>query len=152
MNMHFYPRREWRAAFVLLFLSLAFLIPRPALPADSAGETEPRNRLTADEIAAGWIKLFDGETMFGWKPNNNVNWRIADGVLRADTGEPGLLVTTTEFADYELRCDFRLEKGGNSGIFLRSVFSPKDPTRDCYELNMCDTHPAFPTGSLVGLV
>lgn len=119
---------------------------------DGSGEAAPHNRLSAAEIAAGWIKLFDGHTMFGWKPNNNVNWRITDGVVHADAGDPGLLVTTTEFADYELLCDFRLAKGGNSGIFLRSVFSPKDPTQDCYELNMCDSHPAFPTGSLVGLV
>ncbi|MBI3866348.1 MAG: DUF1080 domain-containing protein [Planctomycetia bacterium] len=119
---------------------------------DTPGETAPHNRLSPAEIGAGWIKLFDGQTMFGWKPNNEVNWKITEGVVHADTGEPGLLVTTAEFADYELRCDFRLSKGGNSGIFLRSVFSPKDPTRDCYELNMCDSHPAFPTGSLVGLV
>jgi hypothetical protein len=90
--------------------------------------------------------------MFGWKANNDVNWQITDGVVHADTGDPGLLLTTTEFADYELLCDFRLAKGGNSGIFLRSIFSAKDPTKDCYELNMCDSHPAFPTGSLVGLV
>ncbi len=146
-------RRLCRAAIVpVFFLFQSLSHPPSAFPADNAGETEPHNRLTADEIAAGWIRLFDGQTMFGWKANNNVNWQIADGVIRADTGEPGLLVTTTEFADYELRCDFRLQKGGNSGIFLRSVFSPKDPTTDCYELNMCDTHPAFPTGSLVGLV
>jgi hypothetical protein len=119
---------------------------------DGPGESAPHNRLSAAEIAAGWIKLFDGATMFGWKPNNLVNWQITDGVVHADSGDPGLLVTTTEFADFELLCDYRLSKGGNSGIFLRSVFSPKDPTQDCYELNMCDSHPAFPTGSLVGLV
>ena len=144
-----YFRRAVPIAFLLILLSCS---PLAARAADEAGETEPRNRLTPDEIAAGWVNLFDGRTMFGWKANNDVNWRIADGVVRADTGEPGLLVTTTEFADFELRCDFRLSKGGNSGIFLRSVFSPKDTTTDCYELNMCDTHPAFPTGSLVGLV
>ncbi|MBI5759828.1 MAG: DUF1080 domain-containing protein [Planctomycetales bacterium] len=88
--------------------------------------------------------------MFGWKANNDVNWKVTDGVVHADSGDPGLLVTTTEFADYELRCDFRLSKGGNSGIFLRSAFQPKDPTKDCYELNMCDSHPAFKTGALVG--
>jgi hypothetical protein len=31
------------------------------------------------------------------------------------------------------------------------MFNPKDPSTDCYELNICDSHPAFPTGSLVGL-
>ena len=153
MGSHTGVMRHVRAAFVgVLFCFVVCQHSLHAWPDDNAGETEPHNRLDPDEIAAGWIKLFDGQTMFGWKANTNVNWQITDGVIHADKGDPGLLVTTTEFADYELRCDFRLEKGGNSGIFLRSVFSPKDPTKDCYELNMCDTHPAFPTGSLVGLI
>lgn len=122
------------------------------LHAAGAADRPVLNQLTPDEIAAGWITLFDGETLFGWKANNDVNWTITDGVVHADKGPIGLLLTTTEFADYELKCDFRLEKGGNSGIFLRSVFQPKDPVTDCYELNMCDSHPKFPTGSLVGLV
>jgi len=149
-------RRSFKPHFLaaitggLLFLGAAGFVHARA--DEKAAETRPHNRLDSNEIAAGWIKLFDGQTMFGWKPNTNVNWQITDGVIHADKGDPGLLVTTTEFSDYELRCDFRLEKGGNSGIFLRSAFSPKDPTKDCYELNMCDTHPAFPTGSLVGLV
>lgn len=116
------------------------------------GKAAGQNQLSSAETSAGWVKLFDGSTMFGWKANNDVVWKITDGVVHADKGEPGLLVTTAEFADYELRCDFRLEKGGNSGIFLRTTFKPGDPTRDCYELNMCDTHPAFGTGSLVGLI
>ncbi|MGQ0632978.1 MAG: 3-keto-disaccharide hydrolase [Planctomycetaceae bacterium] len=110
------------------------------------------NQLSAAEIAAGWVRLFDGETFFGWKPNNDVNWQITDGVIHADQGEPGLLVTTAEFSDFELLCDFRLSAGGNSGVFLRSIFAPKDPVTECYELNICDSHPNFPTGSLVGLV
>lgn len=117
-----------------------------------ASAAEPASaRLTPDEISAGWIRLFDGETFFGWKPNTNVNWQIKDGVIHADTGDAGMLVTTTEFADYELRCDYRLEKGGNSGVFLRTLFVCTDPKIHGYELNMCDTHELFPTGSFVGL-
>jgi hypothetical protein len=130
-----------------LFLVAILAVSHLAQAAES-----PLNALSAADAAAGWIRLFDGETFFGWKPNNDVNWKVTDGVVHADQGDPGLLQTTTEFADFELRCDFRLAKGGNSGIFLRGVFSPKDPTIDCYELNMCDTHPKFPTGSLVGLI
>lgn len=117
-----------------------------------AGADQLLNQLSPEQAADGWIRLFDGETFFGWKPNNNVNWQITDGVIHADQGEPGLLCTTTEFADYELLCDFRLESGGNSGVFLRTLFQPKEVTKDCYELNLCDSHPAFPTGSLVGIV
>ncbi len=117
-----------------------------------AAPPESFNQLSRAEIEAGWVKLFDGETLFGWKANTNVNWRVANGVISGDSGDAGLLVTTTEFSDYELRCDFRLEKDGNSGIFLRTVFQPQNPNRDCYELNICDSHPAFPTASLVSLV
>ncbi|GIS63055.1 MAG: hypothetical protein CM1200mP2_52800 [Planctomycetaceae bacterium] len=46
-------------------------------------------------------------------------------------------------------CDFKLASGGNSGVFLRTPVSPKNPAVDCYELNICDSHPAFQTASLV---
>ena len=107
------------------------------------------NWLKREELEAGWVRLFDGQTLFGWKANSDLNWSVKEGVISADAGSPGLLCTTTRFADYELRCDYRVAKGGNSGIFLRTPFKPTDPAVDCYELNMCDTHPAFGTASLV---
>lgn len=137
--------------------------PPPALPEDGSDEnnkaaaadsqssssTPTVVKLPPSDLAAGWIQLFDGETLFGWKPNSELNWRVEDGVIMADEGKPGLLQTTSRFANFELFCDFRVAKGGNSGIFLRSAFEPTDPAVDCYELNMCDTHPAFKSGSLV---
>lgn len=120
---------------------------------DEKPENRRLNQLNRAEIDDGWISLFDGHSMFGWKANNtSVNWQIKDGIVWADAGDPGLLVTTTEFNHFELKCDFRLSKSGNSGVFLRSLFTPKDPAVDCYELNVCDSHPGFPTGSLVGVV
>src|SRR5690606_8052178 len=62
----------------------------------------------------------------------------------------GLLNTSVPFADYELKCDFRFEPGGNSGIFLRTMPTPQDVNADCYELNLADEHPeGFTTGALV---
>ncbi|HEV8003426.1 MAG TPA: DUF1080 domain-containing protein [Planctomycetaceae bacterium] len=121
-----------------------------AADADRPSSEVPIPPLSRDEIEQGWISLFDGRTLFGWQPNSDMNWSVRDGVIRADRGKPGLLLTTFELADYEFRCDYRLEKGGNSGLFIRTPFSPKNPAKDCYELNMCDSHPAFPTGSIVG--
>lgn len=118
----------------------------PALEVPSA---DGHNWLTREELEAGWIRLFDGHTLFGWKANSDLNWSVNEGIISADAGSPGLLCTTTRFADYELRCDYKLAKGGNSGIFLRTPLKPTDPGVDCYELNMCDTHPAFGTASLV---
>lgn len=126
--------------------------PPGATPALEAQPANGLNWLTRDEITAGWVKLFDGQTLFGWKSNSKLGWTVNDGIISADSrdaADKGLLVTTTRFANYELRCDYRLEKGGNSGIFLRTAVVPTDPAIDCYELNMCDTHPEFGTASLV---
>lgn len=128
---------------------------KPDAEGDVALENAPSNGmnwLTRDQISEGWIRLFDGHTLFGWKPNTQLAWSVHDGVITADSRDAkdkGLLVTTSRFANYELRCDYRLEKGGNSGVFLRTAVTPTDPAVDCYELNMCDTHPEFGTASLV---
>jgi hypothetical protein len=108
--------------------------------------------LTPEQAADGWISLFDGQTLFGWTSNNpEVDWHVADGALVATTGPIGLLNTTIPFADYELSCDFRFEPGGNSGLFLRTVTTPTDVRKDCYELNIADVHPeGFTTGGIVG--
>ena len=131
-------------AWCLLFFSCV-------LTANVYGAAPTHNLLTKAEIREGWIKLFDGESLFGWKANSNVDWKVKDGLIDAATGDAGMLFTTSEFSDYELRCDFWVAKGGNSGLFLQSPFQPKDPANDCYELNICDVHPLFKTGSLVGL-
>jgi len=59
-------------------------------------------------------------------------------------------MTTTEWADYELSVDFQAPAATNSGIFLRTPMEPKDPARDCYELNIAPADNPFPTGSIVG--
>lgn len=120
-------------------------------PVEPPGNIIPDTGLTEAEIEAGWIALYDGHSLFGWKANNDVNWHVADGIIKADSGKPGLLLTTSPFADFELKFDFRLTPETNSGVFLRTIFDPKDPTKDCYELNLCDQN-EFPTGSLVGRI
>jgi hypothetical protein len=116
--------------------------PDPVVP------TQHRS-LSREEITEGWIQLFYGESLFGWKATNDVNWSVENGEIVATAGDPGWLNTTTQFADYELRCECWVEKGGNSGLFLRTPWEPQDPAVDCYEFNLCDTHESFATASLV---
>lgn len=85
--------------------------PPPAAP--------PANTLTQEQIAAGWIQLFDGETTFGWEPIGRAKWAVTDGVLHSDGGKPGWLVTTSEFADFILRFEYRMRKGGLSRVCYR---------------------------------
>lgn len=111
----------------------------------------PANTLTPQEIADGWILLFDGQSLFGWQATSKANWRVADGVISVSEGEPGLLSTTSELADYVLKVDFRAAADTNSGIFLRTPEKPADPAADCYELNIAAPQVSpFSTGSFVG--
>ena len=64
--------------------------------------------------------------------------------------KPGFLMTTTEWADYELHVEFQAPPQTNSGIFLRTPLKPTNPASDCYELNIAPPDNPFPTGSFVG--
>ena len=79
--------------------------------------------LTAEELDDGWISLFDGASLFGWTPSEGTNWHVEEGTIVADSGPPGLLRTPFHFDDFELRCEFHLAAGGNSGVFVYAAAS-----------------------------
>ncbi|MEX2286989.1 MAG: DUF1080 domain-containing protein, partial [Planctomycetaceae bacterium] len=90
----------------------------PAVKAngDANATTVPPKLLPRELIEAGWISLFDGHSLFGWKPSGDAKWAVSDGVIAADGMAAGFLMTTFQLADYEFQCEFRLEAKGNSGI------------------------------------
>jgi hypothetical protein len=129
---------------------LALLISVAALSTYFPSPPAGPNTLTAEEIAEGWILLFDGGTTFGWKAASKTNWRIEDAALTADEGEVGLLHTTGQFGNYVLKVDFRSAAGTNSGVFLRTSPAPTDVNGRCYEVNIADWGTNdWPTGSIV---
>ncbi len=109
-------------------------------------------RLPSDELSVGWIRLFDGQSLTGWRKSNDANWRVEDGVLIANSGDPGLLCTSVRFSDFELMLEYKGTDKTNSGVFLRTPLNPTDPAKDCFELNIAPPDNPFPTGSLVGRV
>ncbi|MFZ5830367.1 MAG: 3-keto-disaccharide hydrolase [Planctomycetota bacterium] len=115
----------------------------------SASADSAHNRLTAEELADGWILLFDGETLFGWQAATKTDWSVADGAITAESGEIGLLHTTCQFGNYELTVDFQTAKDGNSGVFLRTSPKPSDKNGRCYEVNIAPARHGWPTGSIV---
>ena len=111
----------------------------------------PTPGLSTEDIESGWLSLFDGESLFGWRVESEANWEIDRGIIRVSSGEPGLLRTTTQFDHFDLRLEFRAPANTNSGVFIHTSPNPSDPTVDCYEVNIAraDISP-FPTGSIVG--
>src|SRR5688500_8369609 len=72
----------------------------------AADDAKP-NTLTKAELAEGWVLLFDGESLYGWEPASKADWKVADGIISVGAGDKGLLCTTSEFADYVFKADFR---------------------------------------------
>jgi hypothetical protein len=89
----------------LLGLVLTLSLTGPAWADDKAPK---HNTLTPQEVADGWILLWDGETTFGWTAPNESKWTVLDGMLAPQAGKPGLLVTTTAFKDYELSLEYQV--------------------------------------------
>jgi hypothetical protein len=80
------------------------------------------NTLTDEEKAAGFKLLFDGKTLDGWrgwkKDKPTEAWKVVDGVLTL-AGKGGDILTVEQYADFELKIDWRVAPGGNSGIMYR---------------------------------
>ncbi len=137
------PNRCGRFAAGLVLCAAVVMVGRA-----SAAE---HNRLSAEELAEGWILLFDGESLFGWTAAHQADWKVVDGVITASRADqPGLLHTTSQFGDFALKVDFRIEKGGNSGVFLCTSPNPQPKGGRCYEVNIAPWDDnEYPTGSIV---
>ncbi len=97
----------------------------------------------------GFTALFNGKDLTGWKgllkgpydnpdkrsalepdklaelqkeANDNMvaHWKVVDGVLVFD-GKGRSLCTAKDYADFEMLVDWKIEKAGDSGIYLRGA-------------------------------
>jgi HEAT repeat protein len=92
---------------------------------------------------AGFVPLFDGRSLSGWKglvadpparakmapadlakaqaeadERMRAHWSIADGALVFD-GKGESLCAASDYGDFELLVDWKIEKAGDSGLYLR---------------------------------
>ncbi|MFT7435377.1 MAG: hypothetical protein ACI8UX_001171 [Psychromonas sp.] len=104
--------------------SLLALITLNACSSSTSTESETETQEEA------WISLFDGSSTDGWRAYNGdalpPGWIIKDGELTFDTelgleqdytGGKDIIYGAEEFENFELYLEWKLPKGGNSGIF-----------------------------------
>ncbi len=128
----------WSLMAISCMLGSAFI---PAEPAP--------NTLSPEELAQGWILLWDGETSFGWQPHVSGEWKGFDGSLHAAPGSYTWLRHTTPFADFVLKADVRMKTfEADSGIFIRAA-KDGDPTRTGYQININNLNKDWGNGSIV---
>jgi 3-keto-disaccharide hydrolase len=92
----------------------------------------------------GWITLLDGSnpaTLNNWNKIGDANWRWEDGVLVADKGKGGHLVSKNSYKDFQLRAEFWADHTTNSGIFIRIIDPQKPGGKTGYEVNIYDQRP-----------
>jgi hypothetical protein len=99
---------------------LAAQAPDKKAPVKSTSSTT-----TAD--GGGWIQLFDGKDLKGWrgykKPDaTETRWKVEDGILTlpsngaGDTHGARDLITDATFDQFDLRWEWKIAQGGNSGV------------------------------------
>ena len=88
----------------------------------------------------GYIVLFDGSSLEGWrgygKDEVPTRWSIDDGCLKfsgtgtgeGQQGDGGDVIFAHKFKNFELSFDWKVSKGGNSGVFylIQEVTTEKD--------------------------
>jgi hypothetical protein len=94
----------------MLVLSCGAALFAAAGPASDA--PGPWHSLLQNDSAPAWR---------GWKePGLPAGWHIAGGVLSKE-GPVDDLVTTQSFGNFELELEWKIGKGGNSGVFYRGT-------------------------------
>jgi hypothetical protein len=114
----------------------------------------------ADE---GWVELFDGHSLEGWRPSENKSsWKVVDGELAAEGPRSHLFyagpVHGADFRNFELEVDALARPGCNSGVYFHTAYQERDFPYKGFEIQINNTasgegsyRERKKTGSLYGL-
>ena len=118
---------------------------------DTTAVAAAPNTLTPEEVNGGWKLLFDGKTATGWRGYNKTEfpkgWEIVDGTMHCkgsgngEAGGPdgGDILYDKKFKDFDLKVEWKISKGGNSGIFYLGQEIPgKEIWRTAPEMQILD--------------
>ncbi len=119
-----------------ILLALTACTPDPVVDA-----SECVNALNEQEQADGWRLLLDGDSLDQWRSYGedevNDGWTNENGCLtRVAWG--GDIISREQFADFELKLEWRITDSGNSGIFIRGDESESSIHHTGYEMQVLD--------------
>jgi hypothetical protein len=92
-----------------------------ALAAAGCIAAQAPNTLTPEEAEAGFKLLFNGRDLTGWSAPGG-NWEVRDGAiawLRSLRGQQLHYVAEEMPDEFELRFEWKVEAGSNSGVYYR---------------------------------
>ncbi len=119
------------------------LITAALMAADSssfAGGTP--NQLSEAESRSGWKLLFDGKSTDGWrnyrKDSIGEGWEISEGALSRTKSGAGDIISKDQFEAFELQLEYRILKGGNSGVMFHVTEEGERPWHSGPEIQVQD--------------
>lgn len=123
-----------KTAGIILFVTCMLSCNNTATTDSTSNDstkTDTTNKMTASNETN--MSLFDGKSLSGWHGYNKTgevkNWEIEDGALvclgaaKGDAG--GDIVSDKEYGNFELKWDWKITKGGNSGVMYHVVENAK---------------------------
>jgi hypothetical protein len=105
--------------------------------------------LVATSFAAdskdGWISIFDGKTLEGWKANENATtFSVKDGELVVKGDRSHLFyvgpVANHQFKNFEFKADVLTKPKANSGVYFHTQFQESGWPAKGYEVQVNNTH------------
>ncbi|HLK64795.1 MAG TPA: family 16 glycoside hydrolase [Bryobacteraceae bacterium] len=105
--------------------------------------------MAAAPIAAqdrGWVELFNGRSLEGWRPQGNLSsWSVSDGLLRADGPMCHLFYEGpaggADFRNFELEAEVMTRPHCNSGIYFHTVYQDTGWPGRGFEVQINNTQP-----------
>lgn len=99
----------------------------------------------------GWISLFNGKDLTGWKASEKVEWKVEGGLI-VTPPQRSHLFTDREFKNFEFKADVMTTAGSNSGIYFHTKYEDTFPNTgiEC-QVNQTHTDPVK-SGSLYFIV
>ena len=78
---------------------------------------------------SGWVPLFNGKDLTGWKKNGDETWVVEQGTILCEStaNKYGYLTTEKTYRDFTLRLKFKGEAANNNGVFVHSKILKIDP-------------------------
>ncbi len=107
--------------------------------------------------ADGWISLFDGKSLNGWKVGDNAStFSVQDGAIVANGPVAHLFydgnVRNHDFRNFEFKVDVMTTPGSNSGLYFHTVYQDSSWPKKGYEVQVNNSHTDWRrTGSLYAI-
>ena len=128
-------KRAWGVAAAVLWAAATFAV------------AEDKVAVAEEKSDDGWITLFNGKDLTGWKANERPDqWKVVDGAIVVNGERSHLFYVGSdpnkpaEFENFDLKVELMTKPNANSGIYFHTKFQPDGWPAVGYECQVNNSH------------